>query len=107
MMGALGISVPGPVTLHSARDSCIGDTRFGCNRNDSVENADAGATAAENPSRNLQIGVWAGMTAQTRILMLNGVQIPSEVICYITLKLSEKHLLLTLKQFGKSMISSL
>ena len=31
-----------------------------CNRNDSVENADAGATATENPSRNLQIGVWAG-----------------------------------------------
>ena len=60
MMGALGISVPGPVTLHSARDSCIGDDRFGCNRNDSVENADAGATATENPSRNLQIGVWAG-----------------------------------------------
>ena len=60
MMAALGISTPGPVTLHSARDSCIGDDRFGCNRNDSVENADAGATATENPSRNLQIGAWAG-----------------------------------------------
>ena len=60
MMSALGITVPGPVTLHSARDSCIGDDRFGCNRNDSVENADAGATALEDPSRNLQVGLWAG-----------------------------------------------
>jgi len=58
-MGLLGL-VQSPVTLHSARDSCAGSTRFGCNRNDSVENADAGATATENPSRNLQIGLWTG-----------------------------------------------
>jgi len=60
MMLALGIAVPGQVSLHTARESCVGDDRFGCNRNDSVANADAGATALENPSRNLIIGLWTG-----------------------------------------------
>ena len=60
MMLALGIAVPGQISLHSARDSCVGSDRFGCNSNDSVANADAGATATENPSRNLMIGLWTG-----------------------------------------------
>ena len=60
MMLALGIAVPGDVDLYTARESCVGQTRFGCNPNDSVENADAGATATENPSRNLVIGLWNG-----------------------------------------------
>ncbi len=60
MMLALGIAVPGQISLHSAKESCVGSDRFGCNRNDSVANADAGATALENPSRNLMIGLWTG-----------------------------------------------
>ena len=60
MMLALGIAVPGDVDLYTARESCVGQTRFGCNPNDSVANADAGATATENPSRNLVIGLWNG-----------------------------------------------
>ena len=60
MMLALGIAVPGQISLHSARDPVLVATRFGCNSNDSVANADAGATATENPSRNLMIGLWTG-----------------------------------------------
>ncbi len=43
---------PGPMTtLHGARDSCIGSTAFGCNRNDALQDPDA---------YNLQLSPWLG-----------------------------------------------
>ena len=104
-MLALGIAVPGEFRLHSAQESpVLVATRFGCNSNDSVANADAGATATENPSRNLDD--WScghGDDGTNPDMDVQWGPIVSVVICCTTRKLIEKPSRHTLKVYGRLM----